>query len=165
MVACLRSDHAGESGAVCIYQGICAVTRDDGLREFARQHQVTEERHLEAMNQILPPGQRSKLLFLWRCAGWLTGALPALFGERAVYRTIDAVESFVDEHYRLQIEKLQDRPQDQVLKSILQACRADELQHRDEARSRLQSPGLISRLWVSIVGTGSRAGVFLASRL
>ena len=165
MLSCLRSDHAGETGAVYIYRGIRAVTRLDCLREFARQHEVTEERHLEIMNQILPREHRSRLLVLWRLAGWLTGALPALFGARAVYRTIDAVESFVDQHYRLQIDKLQARPRDRALRDILKACRDDELLHRDEARAHLQAPGLIGRLWVTIVGAGSRIGVYLASRL
>lgn len=164
MLPCLRSDHAGETGAVYIYRGIRAVARLDCLREFARQHQVTEERHLEIMNQILPRVHQSRLLILWRLAGWITGALPALFGARAVYRTIDAVESFVDEHYRLQIDQLAERPPDKALRDILEACRADELLHRDEARGHLQAPGLIGRLWVAIVGAGSRTGVYLASR-
>ena len=165
MLSCLRSDHAGETGAVYIYRGIRAVTLVESVREFALQHQVTEERHLEIMNQILPREHRSRLLVLWRLAGWLTGALPALFGARAVYRTIDAVESFVDEHYRLQIDKLQTRPRDRKLRDILKACRADELLHRDEARGHLQAPGVMGRLWATIVGAGSRAGVYLASRV
>lgn len=117
------------------------------------------------MNQILPPRHRSRLLIVWRIAGWLTGALPALFGEKAVYRTIDAVETFVDQHYRLQIDPLQAQPQARALKEILEACRADELLHRDEAREQLQSPGIIGRLWVAAVGAGSRVGVYLRSRL
>lgn len=52
MLPCLRSDHAGETGAVHIYKGIRAVTRLDYIREFAREHQATEERHLEIMNMI-----------------------------------------------------------------------------------------------------------------
>jgi len=165
MLTCLRSDHAGETGAVYIYRGIRAVTRLESVREFARRHQVTEERHLDLMNQILPREHRSRLLILWRLAGWLTGALPALFGARAVYRTIDAVESFVDEHYRLQIDRLQARSRDRALRDILKACRADEVLHRDEARGHLQAPGVIGRLWVTIIGAGSRAGVYLAGRL
>ncbi len=165
MLSCLRSDHAGETGAVYIYRGILAVTRLARLREFAREHQATEERHLELMNQVVPPRQRSRLLPVWRLAGWLTGALPALFGAQAVYRTIDAVESFVDQHYLVQIEKLQERPGDLALRQMLESCRADELQHRDEARSHLSSAGLIGRIWVAIVGLGSRAGVYLARRV
>ena len=51
MLASLRSDHAGESGAVCIYQGILAVTRDAAVRKFAPRHKAVEERHLEIMQR------------------------------------------------------------------------------------------------------------------
>jgi ubiquinone biosynthesis monooxygenase Coq7 len=165
MLPALRSDHAGETGAVCIYTGILALSRDPAVREFARRHQATEEGHLQIMERIVPRQQRSRLLPLWRLAGWLTGALPALFGSAAVFRTVDAVESFVDRHYLEQIVALDDRPRCRMLRDLLQSCREDELQHRDEARERLRAPGLVSRLWVAMVGAGSRAGVYLASRV
>ncbi|MCZ8149187.1 MAG: demethoxyubiquinone hydroxylase family protein, partial [Roseomonas sp.] len=90
----LRSDHAGETGAVMIYRGILAVSRDPGVRDFAARHGATEQGHLDLLEQLLPPAQRSRLLPIWKVAGFLTGALPALFGPRAVHVTIDAVESF-----------------------------------------------------------------------
>ncbi len=161
----LRSDHAGETGAVEIYRGILAVTRRPSLRAFALQHLEAEQRHLDWMTQLLPPPQRSRLLPLWRLAGWTTGALPALFGPAAVYRTVDAVESFVDLHYALQIEKLCNRDEDAALRVLLEACRADEIEHREDARGRLGRPGLIGRAWTALVGAGSRVGVFFASRI
>ena len=96
LTAELRSDHAGEFGAVRIYRGILAVTRDPALRAFAERHGETEQSHLDLIETLLPVAQRSRLLPLWRLAAWLTGALPALFGTGAVYATIDAVETFVD---------------------------------------------------------------------
>ena len=96
LIADLRSDHAGETGAVWIYHGVLAVSRDAGVREFARRHRETEQRHLDHMEDLLPARQRSRLLVPWRAAGFMTGALPALFGARAVYGTIAAVETFVD---------------------------------------------------------------------
>ena len=41
----LRSDHAGEYGAVMIYRGILAVSRDDLVRDFAARHVATERDH------------------------------------------------------------------------------------------------------------------------
>lgn len=164
MLAALRSDHAGESGAVEIYRGILAVSRSREVKEFARHHLATEQMHLRLIEQVLPAGMRSRLLPLWRMAGWLTGALPALVGPAAVFRTIDAVESFVDKHYAEQIEMLQGRHNDKRLLQLLEACREDELAHRDEARARLGEPGLIGRLWRTVVIQGSRIGVFFASR-
>ena len=99
----LRSDHAGETGAVYIYKGIVAVAqwRDDvEMLTFAKAHGATEADHLSQIEHWLPMAQRSLLLGPWRLAGWLTGALPALFGRRAVFGTIAAVETFVDHHYQ-----------------------------------------------------------------
>ena len=161
----LRSDHAGETGAVAIYRGILAVTRDRGVREFAQHHLATEQLHLELMDQMLPLGLRSRLLPLWRVSGWLLGALPALVGARAVYRTIDAVESFVDAHYAAQIARLDGRPVYDELRRVLESCREDEIAHRDDARRRLGPAGYAGRLWRGIVWRGSALGVAVASRI
>ena len=73
----LRTDHAGETGAVMIYRGILAVSRDPAVRAFAHHHQATEQQHLELIEALQPTVRRSRLLPLWRLSGWLTGALPA----------------------------------------------------------------------------------------
>ena len=129
----LRSDHAGETGAVMIYRGILAVARDPELRAFASAHMETEARHLDLLNELLPPREHSRLLPIWRVAGFLTGFLPALFGgSRAVYATIDAVETFVDTHYEDQIRKLPADGRGGALRAVLMECQADEVHHRDE---------------------------------
>lgn len=161
----VRSDHAGETGAVFIYRGILSVTGDPDLRRFAREHLQTEQHHLSLMDGLLPTAQRSRLLPVWRFAGWATGALPAIFGVCAVYRTIDAVETFVDQHYAEQTAKLRDRPACTELRALLETCRLDEVAHRDDARSRVHSaPGRVARWWISAVGHGSRLGVAMARR-
>ncbi len=164
MISALRSDHAGEAGAVEIYKGILAVTRDDTVRAFARHHLVTEKKHLEVLEGILIPEHRTRLLPLCRWAGWITGALPALIGAPAVYRTIDAVESFVDGHYFEQIVALGQDAVHHELRSLLERCRSDEIAHRDDARARVGRPGLIGNLWSYMVTRGSHLGVNLAKR-
>ena len=52
----LRSDHAGETGAVYIYKGIAAVakiTNDSELLNLARSHGATESEHLELIESVL----------------------------------------------------------------------------------------------------------------
>lgn len=177
----LRTDHAGEAGAVMIYRGVLAVTRDTALRAFAQQHLHTEQQHLALIEAVVPPAQRSRLLPLWRLAGWLTGALPALMGPRAVYATIESVETFVDAHYAAQvalIDALQagatadgvadDEPPRSLpaLRQLLKSCRLDELAHRDDARQRRGAenvhgiPGrLAAGAWAATVAGGSAAAV------
>ena len=166
LVGDLRSDHAGELGAVWIYRGVLAFSRDEGVREFARRHNITEQTHLDKISALLPWPQRSRLLPAWRVAGFLTGALPALFGPRAVYATIAAVETFVDKHYQHQIDKLQNRPEHAALLALLVQCQHDECEHRDEAAELTGQPaGLILRAWCALVGSGSAAAVHLARRV
>ncbi len=169
LVSDLRTDHAGETGAVMIYRGILASTRDASLRRFAQDHLETEARHLATIEELLVPRLRSRLLPLWRVAGWLTGALPACIGPRAVYATIEAVETFVDHHYTEQIDTIDrldpDRTQAalQALRTHLHSFRADEIDHRDDAARRFNHnaasvPALLC-LWIGLVGAGSRGAV------
>lgn len=165
----LRSDHAGETGAVYIYKGIVAVAQwrgDEELLSFARAHGATEADHLKQVEHWLPTSQRSLLLVPWRLAGWLTGALPAVFGRRAVYGTIAAVETFVDQHYQQQIDHLKEFGGPDGLLSLLLRCQADEQHHRDESAALAgDKSNLLLRAWCWTVGCGSEAAVVLARRV
>lgn len=165
LVGDLRSDHAGETGAVAIYRGILAVSRDADIRSFAETHLETEQRHLDLMEEALPARDRSMFLPLWRVAGFITGALPALFGRDAVFATIDAVETFVDHHYAEQVERLSQEGIHADLRDLLERCRLEEIDHRDEARQSASRPyGHLIRIWRWLVGAGSAAAVALARR-
>jgi len=162
----LRSDHAGETGAVMIYRGILAATRDAGLRDFAARHRATEQGHLDLLDQVLPAAQRSRLLPIWKVAGFLTGFLPALFGPRAVHVTIDAVESFVDHHYQQQFDRLDAEGIQPEIRALLAHCQQEEIHHRDEARAlHGGATGRLLGLWGQVVGAGSAAAVAAAKRL
>jgi 3-demethoxyubiquinol 3-hydroxylase len=176
----LRSDHAGEVGAVQIYRGILAVARSPELKRFAQHHLATEQRHLQTIESHLPQADHSRLLAAWRVAGWLTGALPALFGERAVYATVAAVETFVNQHYADQISWLDMHLQSagllghvnaaqaarlHGLRADLERCRLDELQHRDEALNAGPAQGLFINAWTALVSIGSASAVGLARRI
>jgi len=161
----LRSDHAGETGAVAIYDGILKITRDPELISFALDHRETEAQHLVLIEQWVPIAGRSRLILAWRMAGVATGFLPALFGRQAVYATIDAVETFVDLHYSGQINRLATCEYRADLNSTLVRCRDDEIEHRNQARERATEPvGLFLNAWCWLVGIGSAGAVALARR-
>ena len=163
VLADLRTDHAGEVGAVFFYQGVLQFARDPVLRAFAEHHLVTEQKHLLLIAGWLPRAEYSRLLPLWRLAGFLTGALPALFGPKAVYSTIEAVETFVNHHYEDQIRTLDSQPKLSDLRQTLLDCQADEVAHRDEAAAARgpTRPNLVLRAWCAMMGIGSKAAVSL----
>ena len=159
----LRTDHAGEVGAVCIYQGVLRFARDPALRSFAEHHLITEQKHLRLISAWLPSSRHSRLLPIWRLAGFLTGALPALFGPRAVYATIEAVETFVDHHYDQQVRALESQPAFNELRQTLLDCQADEVAHRDEAAASRgpDRSSVLLQAWCAMVGAGSKAAAAL----
>jgi ubiquinone biosynthesis monooxygenase Coq7 len=172
LIGDIRSDHAGETGAVRVYQGILAVSRDPQVRAFAARHIETERKHLTLISACFEKRLQSKLLPVWNIAGLLTGALPALFGARAVYATIAAVETFVDHHYQQQLDKIDRLARDADVehratlaqwRSLLHYCQADEIAHRDEAQAHLQTPlPWWLAAWRTMVGRGSAVAVVFA---
>ena len=166
LIADLRSDHAGEMGAVMIYRGILAVSRDAAVREFAQHHLATEETHLQRITALLQESQHTRLLPLWRVMGWLTGALPAMLGANSVFVTIEAVETFVDHHYHEQLNRIDPEGKYADIRLILEECQADEIAHRDEARGlATQARGPLLSLWALVVKSGSAAAVWAARRV
>ena len=175
----LRSDHAGEVGAVEIYRGMLAVSRNPELRAFAEHHLATEQAHLLTIESHLPTAYHSRLLGAWRVAGWVTGALPALLGPRAAYATVAAVETFVNQHYAAQLPLIDSHvgatdlmgvpdaahtARFVALRNDLEHCRLDELQHREEALNAGAAQGWVADCWTALVGRGSASAVALARR-
>lgn len=162
----LRSDHAGETGAVAIYHGILRFSTDAKVREFALEHLKTEEEHLALFEDWLAPSEKSVLLPAWRLSGWLLGALSVIGGSRGVYGTIEAVETFVVSHYRQQIDRLDAGGGDGDIRAALERCMMDEAHHRDDAADRWHgTTTIVERVWRWIVGSGSAMAVVVAKRL
>jgi ubiquinone biosynthesis monooxygenase Coq7 len=162
----LRSDHAGETGAVYIYRGILALSRDEGIRAFATEHLATELEHLDAFERWLGRRDKSRLIPLWRIAGWLLGATSLIGGRRGVFLTIEAVETFVVEHYARQIGAIGETQGLQDIRGMLARFMHDEDHHREDAALRKDAEaGALARLWSAIVGGGSAGAVVVSRRL
>lgn len=133
----LRVDHAGELGAVHIYQGQRAVLgAARGKERLAAQLEEMEGHeavHLARFDALLNEhGVRPTLLTpLWRLAGFALGAGTALMGEKAAHACTEAVESVIEKHYADQVAELSER--EPVLAAELAKFREEELAHRDLA--------------------------------
>jgi len=167
----LRASHAGETGAVWIYRGILLVNRfkrDSAIETFAKHHLATEKDHLIQFENLIHRFRGSALLLIWIFAGFMMGALSMMLGRNWVYYTVYKVESFVDVHYRQQINalsKLQFVDKTEIIK-MMESCNADEKIHRDEALNAINSePNLVMRVWGKLVETGSHCAVVVAKLL
>jgi ubiquinone biosynthesis monooxygenase Coq7 len=165
--AMIRVDHAGEYGAVRIYEGQLAVLgRSNSASAEAIRHMAEQEqRHLKAFDALINERRvrPTALEPVWRVAGFALGAATALMGEKAAMACTAAVEEVIDEHYKSQVERLGDA--DPALKATVEDFRADEIAHRDEALARgaEEAPGY--RLLSESIKAGVRLAIKLSERI
>lgn len=161
----LRVDHAGEYGAVRIYEGQLAVLAGRPAAPAIRRMAEQERRHLAAFDKLLPERRARPTLLspLWHVAGYALGAATALLGERAAMACTVAVEEVIDEHYASQAAKLGE--DEAELKRLIEEFRQDELAHRDEALAHgaEASPGYLAL--TSAIKAGSRLAIWLSTRI
>jgi ubiquinone biosynthesis monooxygenase Coq7 len=161
----LRVDHAGEYGAVRIYEGQLAVLGRGRARDAIRHMAEQEQRHLAAFEGLMGTHRARPTLLspLWHIAGYALGAATALLGERAAMACTVAVEEVIDEHYAGQAERLGDA--DPALTETILQFRADELAHRDAALAHgaEEAPGY--DLLSSVIKAGSRLAIWLSERI
>jgi ubiquinone biosynthesis monooxygenase Coq7 len=161
----IRVDHAGEYGALRIYDGQLAVLgRGDAapvLREMREQERVHLDRFVDLIfhRRVRP----TALLPLWHIAGFVLGAATAALGERAAMACTVAVEEAIDTHYAEQIAALDDREAD--LRATLGRFREDELRHRDTGlrHGAEQAPGY--GLLSATIKAGCRIAIRLSQRI
>lgn len=161
----IRVDHAGEYGAVRIYEGQLAVLgarksrTADAIRHMAEQEQA----HLKRFDALINERQvrPTALEPVWRVAGFALGAATALLGEKAAMACTEAVEEVIDQHYADQLTRLDD-PE---LKQTVEAFRADEIAHRDTAiaHGSAEAPGY--PLLTEAIKAGCRIAIALSTRI
>jgi len=161
----IRVDHAGEFGAVRIYEGQLAVLGHSEAGHVIREMAEQERRHLERFERLVRERRvrPTALSPLWHVAGYALGAASALLGERGAMACTVAVEEVIDEHYRRQAESLGE--DEAPLRQTIEEFRADELAHRDLALAHDARTAPAHDLLTAAVKAGSRIAIWLSTRI
>jgi ubiquinone biosynthesis monooxygenase Coq7 len=165
----LRVDHAGELGAVCIYQGQRAVFEQAAghqqVSEAMAEMEAHEQVHLKRFDRLLTDNRVRPTLMapLWRAAGFALGVGTALLGEKAAHACTEAVEDVIEAHYADQIEEVRER--DPGLAAELTQFRDDELAHRDRAieAGAHEAPGYT--LLAGMIRLGCKAAIKISEKV
>ena len=167
----IRVDHAGEYGAVRIYAGQLAVLKDDPkagpeIRHMAMQ----EDLHLKTFERLMVERRARPTLLqpLWHVAGFALGAATAMLGPAAAMACTEAVEEVIDEHYRDQKAKLEERnltATETELAAHIEKFRAEEIEHRDTARAHGAAEAPAYPLLTGAIKQASRIAIWLSERI
>jgi ubiquinone biosynthesis monooxygenase Coq7 len=174
----LRVNHAGEYGAIRIYQAQIAMAhwRAPALLPFLRETLTHERAHLAEFRELMwPRGTRPcGAMPLWGLGGIALGLFTGLLGRNAILICTEAVERTVHAHLDKQLAWLGTR--DPVLSETIASVREQEQGHLENAQAgqsaRSASGNALDRfvgatttllIWCSTYGAPSRMKGNLAS--
>ena len=165
----IRVDHAGERGAIKIYEGqllaLKTFKQNASLKRKIEEMKEHEREHYEYFdNEIKKRNiEPTKLLPLWDIMGVTLGFGTAMLGEKAAMLCTASVEEVIDGHYKDQTYKLRD--DEEELKKKIMKFRQDELDHKDIAyESGATKTGLYSIL-DKVIKTSSRVAIAISEKI
>ena len=165
----IRVDHAGERGAVKIYEGqllaLNTLVKDESLKKTIEEMTVHEKEHCEFFEkEIKKRGiEPTKFLPLWDLLGIGLGFGSTILGKKAAMLCTASVEEVIDEHYLNQINQL-GKDEKELKKKIIK-FREDELHHKNIAYDKGATKKGLYSIMDKIIKTGSKIAINISEKV
>ena len=165
----IRVDHAGERGAVKIYEGqllaLNTLVKDDDLKKTIEEMKIHEKEHceffeIEIKKRKIKP---TKFLPIWDLLGVGLGFGSTILGKKAAMLCTASVEEVIDEHYQNQINQL--GSDEKNLKKKIIKFREDELHHKDIAYNKGATKKGLYSIMDKIIKTGSKLAINISQKI
>ena len=165
----IRVDHAGERGAIKIYEGqllaLNTFIKDENLKKTVEEMKVHEKEHSEFFENEIKKRNiaPTKFLPLWDLLGVGLGFGSALLGKKAAMLCTASVEEVIDKHYKDQIDQL-DENEKELKKKIIK-FRQDEIDHKDIAYNEGATKRGPYLLLDKIIKSGSKIAITISEKI
>ena len=165
----IRVDHAGERGAIKIYEGqllaLKTIKQDNDLKDKIEEMKEREKEHLEYFEKEIQKRKikPTHLLPLWDVMGVVLGFGTAMLGKKAAMLCTASVEEVIEDHYQNQLKKLGNDEMD--LKAKIEKFKEEEVSHKNIAyESGATNKGLYS-IMDKVIRTGSRIAITISEKI
>ena len=165
----IRVDHAGERGAVKIYEGqllaLNTIVKNDELKKKIEDMKEHEIEHCQFFEKEIKKRniEPTKFLPLWDLLGVGLGFGSTLLGKKAAMLCTASVEEVIDKHYLDQINQL--GPEEEELKKKITKFRQDELDHKDIAYEEGATKKGFYSIMDRIIKTGSKLAINISEKI
>jgi len=168
----IRVDHAGERGAIKIYDGqllaLQLLKSDPDLEKKVSEMKEHEKEHLKYFEEQLADRKirPTLMLPLWDLLGTALGFGTAILGKTAAMLCTASVEEVIDKHYLDQINYLsKNEKKEKELLSKVKKFRQDELEHRDIAYEEGADKNGPYGILDAIIKIGSKAAIEISKKI
>ena len=165
----IRVDHAGERGAIKIYEGqllaLNTLIKNDNLKKMIIDMKKHEEEHSNFFeNEIEKRNiEPTKLLPLWDLLGLGLGFGSTILGKKAAMLCTASVEEVIDEHYKNQIDQIE--VDEKELKDKIIKFRQDELNHKGIAYEEGATKKGLYSIMDKVIKTGSKIAIKISEKI
>ena len=165
----IRVDHAGERGAVKIYEGqllaLNTLVKDENLKKLIEEMKTHEKEHCDFFEKEIKKRNitPTKFLPLWDLLGVGLGFSSTLLGKKAAMLCTASVEEVIDKHYQNQINEL-DSSENELKKKIIK-FREDELHHKNIAYEKGATKKGFYSIMDLIIKTGSKIAINISEKI
>jgi len=165
----IRVDHAGERGAVKIYEGqllaLNTLVKDENLKKTIEEMKIHEKEHSDFFEKEIKKRniKPTKFLPLWDLLGVGLGFSSTILGKKAAMLCTASVEEVIDKHYQNQIDQL--GPEEKELKKKIIKFREDELHHKDIAYEKGATKKGFYSIMDKIIKTGSKLAINISEKV
>ena len=165
----IRVDHAGERGAIKIYEGqllaLKTICKDPILQKTIEEMKIQEKEHFDYFEKEIKKRniKPTKFLPLWDLIGVGLGFGSTILGKKAAMICTASVEEVIDEHYQNQIDQL---GMDEIeLKDKITKFRLDELHHKNMAYEKGATKEGLYGILDKIIKTGSKVAINISEKI
>ncbi len=164
----IRVDHAGERGAIKIYEGqllaLKTFMKNDKLKSQIEEMKKHEKEHAEFFDKEIKKRniKPTKFLPLWDLLGVGLGFGSTILGTKAAMLCTASVEEVIDEHYQNQINRIED--DEKELKKKIVKFREDELHHKDIAYNNGATKKGFYSILDKVIKTSSRIAITISEK-
>ena len=164
----IRVDHAGERGAIKIYEGqllaLKTFMKNDRLKNQIEEMKKHEKEHAEFFDKEIKKRniKPTKFLPLWDLLGVGLGFGSTILGTKAAMLCTASVEEVIDEHYQNQINRIEDDEKELKKKKV--KFREDELHHKDIAYDNGATKEGIYSILDKVIKTSSRIAITISEK-
>ena len=165
----IRVDHAGERGAIKIYEGqllaLKTFKQDENLKKLIEDMKEHEKEHYEFFENEIQKRNiaPTKLLPLWDLLGVTLGFGTAMLGKKATMLCTASVEEVIGDHYKNQTYQLEE--DENNLKDKIIKFRDDELNHKDIAYESGATKDGLYGLLDKIIKTSPRIAIKISEKI
>ena len=165
----IRVDHAGERGAIKIYEGqllaLNTIVKNSNLRDTIEHMKEHEVEHCEFFEKEIKKRniKPTRFLKLWDLLGLGLGFGTTILGKEAAMLCTASVEEVIQDHYANQINQLKD--DERELKEKIIKFREDELHHKDIAYEEGATKTGLYSIMDKIIKTGSKIAINISEKI